>query len=109
MIALYFMFGKLDAFMPNGLDVRLDQVKTLFVPSTKFTKDYSDKEDVIELITDAIFRRQTCTVEYHSFHDDKTKSFKIDPLQFFERDGGLYLFVRATDFGHIRVLAVEWS
>ena len=100
-------FRKIDAFMPEGLADRLDQVKTLFVPSTKFTKDYSDKEDVIEQLTDAIFRQQTCLVEYHSFHDDKTKGFKIDPLRFFEQQGGLYLFVRATSYGHIRVMAVE--
>ena len=100
-------FRKLDAFMPEGLADRLDQVKTLFVPSTKFTKDYSDKEDVIEQLTDAIFRQQTCLVEYHSFLNDKTKIFKIDPLRFFEQQGGLYLFVRATSYGHIRVLAVE--
>lgn len=100
-------FRKLDAFMPEGLADRLDQVKTLFVSSTKFNKDYSNKEIVIEQLTDAIFRSQTCMVEYHSFHDDKTKSFKIDPLRFFEHDGGLYVFVRATSYGHIRVLAVE--
>lgn len=46
-------------------------------------------------------------VEYHSFADDKTKKYQIDPLRFFERDGGLYLIVRATRFGDIRVLAVE--
>jgi predicted DNA-binding transcriptional regulator YafY len=32
---------------------------------------------------------------------------QIDPLHFFERDGGLYLFVRTTAYGDIRVLAVE--
>jgi len=100
-------FKKLDAFMPEGLAERLDQVKSLFVASSKFTKDYSDKEEIIEQVTDAIFRQQTCLVEYHSFHDDKIKGFKIDPLRFFEQDGGLYLFVRATRYGHIRVLAVE--
>jgi predicted DNA-binding transcriptional regulator YafY len=46
-------------------------------------------------------------VEYHSFYDDKIKGFKIDPLCFFEQDGGLYLFVKATTFATIRVLAVE--
>lgn len=100
-------FVKLDAFMPEGLANKLEKVKTLFVPTTKFAKDYSDKQEIIEFITDAIFRQQTCLVEYHSFHDDKIKGFKIDPLRFFERDGGLYLFVRATTYGHIRVLAVE--
>ncbi len=100
-------FKKLDAFMPEGLADKLNQVKTLFVSSSKFTKDYRDKEEVVEQLTDAIFRQQTCVVEYHSFHDDKTKVFNIDPLCFFERDGGLYLFVNATSYGHIRVLAVE--
>ncbi len=100
-------FGKLDAFVPDGLARSLEKVKTLFVPATKFAKDYSDKEEIINTLTDALFRQRICSVEYHSFHDDKLKSFRIDPLRFFERDGGLYLFVRTTDYGHIRVLAVE--
>lgn len=100
-------YSKLDTFMPEGLAKKLEKVKTLFITSTKFAKDYRDKQEIIEIITDAIFRQQTCLVEYHSFYDDKMKGFKIDPLRFFERDGGLYLFVRATRYDHIRVLAVE--
>jgi predicted DNA-binding transcriptional regulator YafY len=100
-------FSKLDAFMPDRMAEQVDKVKTLFTASTKFTKDYSDKQDIIDTLTDAVFRRLTCTVQYHSFHDDQTKRFRIDPLRFFERDGGLYLFTRTTDYGHIRVLAVE--
>lgn len=100
-------FTKLDAFMPEGLGKRLEKVKTLFVPSAKFTKEYQDKEEIIASLTNAIFRQQTCEVKYHSFHDDQVKGFKIDPLRFFERDGGLYLFVRTTDYGSIRLLAVE--
>jgi len=41
------------------------------------------------------------------FGDDKIKNFKIDPLRFFERNGGLYVFIRTTSFGDIRILAVE--
>ena len=93
--------------MPEGLAKNLEKVKTLFVSSSKYAKDYRDKQEIIETITDAIFRQQTCLLEYHSFHDDKTKGFKIDPLRFFERDGGLYLFVRTTKYGDIRVLAAE--
>lgn len=100
-------FSKLDAFMPDRMSEQVDKVKTLFTSSTRFAKDYSDKQDVIDTLTDAVFRRLTCTVHYHSFHDDQTKKFRIDPLRFFERDGGLYLFTRTTDYGHIRVLAVE--
>ncbi len=35
------------------------------------------------------------------------KNFKINPLHFFENDGGLYLFVNTTTFGVILTLAVE--
>ncbi len=100
-------FAKFDAFVPEGLADRLDKVKTLFIPSARFAKDYSGKEETIETLTDAILQQKTCLVEYHSFYDDKVKGFKIDPLRFFERNGGLYLFVRTTSFGHIRLMAVE--
>lgn len=100
-------FSKLDAFVPNDLARNLEKVKTLFVPALKNAKDYSDKEEIIAALTDGIFLQRTCTVAYHAFHDDKVKTFQIDPLRFFERDGGLYLFVNTTKYGHIRVLAVE--
>jgi len=100
-------FSKLDAFVPDRMAEQVDKIKTLFIASSSFSKDYSDKQNIIDAITDAIFRRQTCTVHYHSFSDNQTKKFRIDPLHFFERDGGLYIFVRATNYGHIRTLAVE--
>jgi hypothetical protein len=58
---------------------------------TKFAKDYSQKEEVIDQLTDAMLLQRTCLVEYHSFGDDTVKHFKIDPLKFFEQEGGLYL------------------
>ena len=100
-------FEKLNAFVPEGMAERLDKVKTLFVTTEKFTKEYGNKKEVIEQITDAIFQQRTCKVDYFSFTDDRNKHFKIDPLCFFERDGGLYIFVRATEYNHIRTLAVE--
>jgi predicted DNA-binding transcriptional regulator YafY len=100
-------FSKLDVFVPEGLAQRLEKVKTLFVPAAKFCKDYSGKEEIIEQLTDAMLQQRTCLVQYHSFGDDKVKTFKIDPLKFFEWNGGLYAFVRATSFGDIIVLAVE--
>jgi len=82
-------------------------VRTLFSAPGRFTKDYREKDDVINTLTDAMLKQQTCLVQYHSFHDDKVKHFKIDPLRFVERDGGLYVFVNTTSFGDIIVLAVE--
>lgn len=100
-------FTKLSAFVPEGLAVKLDRVGSLFVPSVRFAKSYACKEELIDTLAEAILSQHTCVVDYHSFADDETKKFRIDPLRFFERDGGLYLFVRVTRFGDIRVLAVE--
>jgi predicted DNA-binding transcriptional regulator YafY len=100
-------FAKLDVFVPEGLAERLERVKTLFIETTEFAKDYSGKEELIEDLTDAMLQQRTCLTEYHSFVDDRVKHFKIDPLKFFERGGGLYMFVRTTSFGDIIVLAVE--
>ena len=100
-------FAKLGVFLPSDLENKLDRLKSLFIPSAKFSKSYAGKEEIIGKLSDAIFERRTCLVEYHSFSDDRDKKFRIDPLHFFERDGGLYLFVRTSDYGDIRTLAVE--
>jgi len=100
-------FGKIGLFVPNGLSDQLQKIKTLFVSSSKFAKDYSGKEELIDTLTEAMLKKKTCYVRYHSFGDDRIKNFKIDPLCFFENHGGLYLFVNATSFGQIRILAVE--
>jgi len=100
-------FAKLGVFLPAELEKKLAHLEYLFISSAKFTKDYAGKEEIIGKLSDSIFERKTCAVEYHSFADDRDKKFRIDPLHFFERDGGLYLFVRTTDYGGIRTLAVE--
>jgi len=100
-------FAKLATFVPEGLGEKLERVRSLFVPSTRFAKDYSGKETLIDTLAESILSQTTCTIEYHSFTDDVIKKFNIDPLRFFERDGGLYLFVRVTRFGDIRTIALE--
>jgi predicted DNA-binding transcriptional regulator YafY len=101
------IFAKLDAFVPTELVEKLDRVKTLFVSSENFAKDYSGKEDVIDSLTDAMLQQKTSYVKYHSFTQDRISNFTIDPLYFFESQGGLYVFVRATSFNEIKILAVE--
>lgn len=100
-------FGKLSLFLPKDILPKLENIKALFVSSNKSSKDYSGKEDLINQLMEAMLRKESCLVTYHSFYDNEIKNFKIDPLHFVEKDGGLYLFVNATTFGEIRILAVE--
>jgi len=100
-------FGKFSMFLPKDAFGKLDRIKALFVSASKFVKDYSGKEYLIGQLMDAIMKKETCYIAYHSFYDDKVKNFKIDPLHFFENDGGLYILVNTTTFGDIRTLAVE--
>jgi predicted DNA-binding transcriptional regulator YafY len=100
-------FRKIELFLPAGLLPKLDKIRTLFVPTAKFAKDYSGFDEIIDTLSSAMISQKTCLVTYHSFHDDQQRKMQIDPLHFFERDGGLYLFVRTTAYGDIRILAVE--
>ena len=101
------VFAKLGAFVPAELVEKIDRIKTLFVSSENFAKDYSGKEDIIDSLTDAMLQQKTSYVKYHSFAQDRISNFAIDPLHFFESQGGLYVFVKATSFDEIRILAVE--
>ncbi|MGA2224719.1 MAG: WYL domain-containing protein [Syntrophobacteraceae bacterium] len=100
-------FRKIDQMIPKGLGREMGKISGLFVSCPKCSKDYSGKEHVIDACTEAMLQRKTCYVKYDSFADDEMKNFKIDPLCFFENNGGLYLFVNATTFDEIRTLAVE--
>lgn len=100
-------FSKIGLFLPHKAFAQLDKIKTLFIASSKFVKDYSGKEDMIDVLTDAMLNEETCKITYHAFYDDQIKHFKIDPLHFFENNGGLYILANATSFKDIRTLAVE--
>ncbi len=100
-------FAKIGMFAPKGMAEKLAKLQSLFLLDAKKAKNYKGKELIIDQLTDAMLSMRTCYICYHSFHDDTVKNFRIDPLHFFEHDGGLYLFVRASSFGDILVLAVE--
>jgi predicted DNA-binding transcriptional regulator YafY len=100
-------FDKICISLSPQLAAQLKRVQSLFIPSVKFAKDYSGKEEIIDALVEAILQQRTCVIRYHSFSDDHVKQFSVDPLHFFEHSGGLYLFANATDFGDIRILAVE--
>jgi len=100
-------YKKMSLFLPGNIFKQLDKIRTLFISSSKFAKDYKGKEKIIEQLTDAMLKQKTCYVEYHSFGDDKIKNFAVDPLHFFENNCGLYLMVNTTRFKEIRTLAAE--
>lgn len=100
-------FAKIDRFVPEGLYEKLDRIKTLFVPISKFAKDYSGKQEIIDRLTEAMLHQKACLVKYHSFLHDRISEFKIDPLYFFEYNGGLYIFVRAVSYEDILTFAIE--
>jgi predicted DNA-binding transcriptional regulator YafY len=101
------VFGKVESYLPEGIFSKLDKIGALFVPSEKFTKDYGGKEELVEDLANAMLQQQTCLVEYHSFYRDKVVTIPLDPLHFFENNGGLYLFARYHESEDILTLAVE--
>jgi predicted DNA-binding transcriptional regulator YafY len=100
-------YSKLEQLAPDGLINLMDKFTSLFLTSKKFIKEYSEKEEIIEVLIDAMMRNRTCTVEYHALGTDKINHYYIHPLHFFEHKNGLYLFVNVQKYSEIRILAVE--
>ena len=100
-------FRKLSFFMPEGLSRQLAKIQTLFVPSTKFAKDYTGKEKIIDGLRRGMIEQKRCAVTYHSFRSGKIRNYDLDPLRFFENNGGLYIFAYIAEYEEIRTLAVE--
>ena len=100
-------FSKLKMFVPDSLLGKIDKIKSLFIPASKFTKDYKGKEHIIDRLTEAMLSQRRCIAEYHSFTSDEVKKFRIAPLSFFEYNQGLYIFACAEGYDDILTLAVE--
>ena len=100
-------FAKFDYYLPEGFGERLGNISGVFAANTRFAKDYSDKEEILDDLVTAISKRQLCQVTYHAFSEDQVKTYRIAPLQLFERNGGLYLFATVVKYGDVRMQAVE--
>ena len=99
--------GKIGLLLPDKAAEKLGKVKSLFVTAPRSYKCYAGKKEIIRLLTDAMLDSKTCSINYHSFYDDKPKSHLINPLHFFERDGGMYCFAQTVRTKKIITLAVE--
>jgi len=100
-------FNKIGAFLPGPVFKQLDKIKTLFIPQAKFAKDYSEKGEIIDILAESMLKQKICMVVYFSFSNETEKQYLIEPLHFFESNGGMYVFVRAPKHDSIRTLAVE--
>ncbi len=100
-------FSKLSQYVPKGFHEHIKKLQSLFVSSKRLSKDYSGKEAIIDELAQAMVANNTCRVSYFSFRHDEIKTFSINPLHFFESNGGLYLFVCLPGLEHIRILAIE--
>ncbi|MEJ5366446.1 MAG: WYL domain-containing protein [Desulfosoma sp.] len=109
------LIRRLSAMLSDEERKLADAVEGLVVPNLKPQKDYSDKEQIIDILTEAILLRRRCVVQYRSFSKKKDVRFQIHPLHFFESQGGLYVMVQLARMAEsfedvadtLRVLAVE--
>lgn len=101
--------------LPHEQQDLAQRLSSLVVRNSKPRKSYKNKEDIIEVLTQAMLARRQCLVLYHSFSKGGKYRFGIHPLHFFESQGGLYVMVqlaymrrKITDVKEtIRTLAVE--
>ena len=100
-------FFKINQFVPQTTQKLSEKINKLFITKSFLSKSYRNKEEIIEQLIGFILNNESCTIKYHSFYDDTFKDMKIDPLHFFENNGGLYILTRKTDQEDIRILAVE--
>ena len=79
---------------------------------TGFDKAYKSYDDPatrrkIATLVNALYRHHNCRVVYRAPNSDATSTYKIEPYQMFEFDGGLYCFVHQHYHKNVIMLAVE--
>ncbi|MGQ9669797.1 MAG: helix-turn-helix transcriptional regulator [Desulfosoma sp.] len=109
------LLRRLRAYLSDDDQRRVEALERLAILNPRPQKDYSQKENIIECLTNAILQKKRCLVKYYSFHKKKEYRFPIHPLHFFESQGGLYVMVQLAEMKNsmscvvdtLRVLAVE--
>lgn len=100
-------FEKIGTTLTPQSRKALEQYSHIFVVAPKSAKNYAASDGIIEELSYAIIGQKTCKVSYHAYGEDVLKTYNINPLHFFEQDGGLYLIAVITKYGDLRTLAVE--
>lgn len=96
-----------DSYLEKQTDSLSEKLEKLFFHKVKFSKDYSQKEEIIDLLITSMISQKQCFIKYHSPNREKTSGFVIEPLSMFEYAGGLYIFANIPYYNNIRMLAVE--
>lgn len=100
-------FYKITENVPALEQKLLKKIDSLFISKSVQTKVYKGKEEIIQSLIEAVIKKESCEIKYHSFYDEKIKIIKADPLHFFENNGGFYIIINKTGLEEIRILAVE--
>jgi proteasome accessory factor B len=100
-------FGKIREALPARSLPYLARIQELFSARPDPWKDYSEKQDVITALIDAVLHQRQAVIAYFSFNSKRTKTYTIDPYRVVYYHGGLYLYARAHEYGEVRTFAVE--
>ena len=100
-------FAKIREALPARSLPYLARIQDLFSARPDPWKDYSDKQDIIAQLIDAVLHQRRATIEYFSFKSKRTKTYTVDPYRLVYWHGGLYLYARAEEHGEVRTFAVE--
>jgi predicted DNA-binding transcriptional regulator YafY len=103
------VFRKIEGTIDPKHYRMLKRADRLFLPNLKGAKDYTAGKvaETIDTLSNAILLERRCRTRYHSFSSETVRNLKLDPLHFFEHNGGLYLFARAERREDVRMYAVE--
>jgi predicted DNA-binding transcriptional regulator YafY len=100
-------FSKIREALPARSLPYLARIQDLFSARPDPWKDYSEKQDIIAQLIDAVLHQRRATISYYSFNSKRTKTYTVDPYRLVYWHGGLYLYARAEEYGEVRTFAVE--
>jgi proteasome accessory factor B len=100
-------FAKIREALPAKSLPYLARIQDLFSARPDPFKDYSEKQDVIAGLIDAVLHQRRVNIAYFSFNSKRTKAYTLDPYRLVYYRGGLYLYARAEEYGEVRTFAVE--
>ena len=100
-------FEKIREALPERSLPYLARIQDLFSARPDPWKDYSEKQDVIAALIDAVLHQRQAQIAYFSFNSKRTKAYTIDPYRVVYYHGGLYLYARAHEYNEVRTFAVE--